>query len=376
MSRSRHRVSRALLVLLATSVAVFVVTFVVKYRQNRAVAAAASAGQSGDGATVAPAPAGNPAPAAPAVPADEIGAVVTQTPTGSKSAAAGGAVVKPVADSATSTTPKPASTSDPAKPQTSTVVLSSKPLADAKAKADAGKSLEARDIYNAALLSGKLSPDETKAAKSQLAELNEKVVFSPARFDADAWTSTFTVPPGGVLAKIAKRFDVTPELLQRVNGISDPRRLQAGQSIKVVKGPIHAVVDKSDFTIDLYLGAPGGDGSSFLTTYRVGLGADDSTPTGKWLCGTKLPNPTYHSPRGEGVIEADDPANPLGDFWIALTGVEGGAVGKLSYGIHGTIEPHTIGQQASMGCIRMRNEDVARVFELLTEGKSTVVVID
>jgi len=29
-----------------------------------------------------------------------------------------------------------------------------------------------------------------------------------------------------------------------------------------------------------------------------------------------------------------------------------------------------------MGCIRMRNEDVAIVFELLVEGKSTIVVKD
>jgi lipoprotein-anchoring transpeptidase ErfK/SrfK len=258
------------------------------------------------------------------------------------------------------------------------VVLSSRPLADAKAKADGGKLLEARDIYNAALLSGKLSADETRAAKAKLAELNGTVVFSPSRFDADPWTGSFTVPPGGVLAKIAKRFDVTPELLQRVNDISDPRRLQAGQSVKIVRGPLHAVVDKSDFTLDLYFGAPGGPGSSYLTTYRVGLGANDSTPTGKWLVepGKKLANPTYHSPRGEGVIDADDPANPLGDYWIALTGVEGGAVGKLSYGIHGTIEPDSIGKMASMGCIRMRNEDVARVFEMLVEGKSTVLVVE
>jgi lipoprotein-anchoring transpeptidase ErfK/SrfK len=375
MSRSRHRVSRVLLVMLAASVAVFVVTFVVKQRQNRAVAAATTEGAGGTAVTADAAVPGGEPPAITSA-SDETDALVTQAPTGKTGTAA--PLVKPViATTAGGTTPTGAAPSaTPTPSQVATIVLSSKPLADAKAKADAGKLLEARDIYNAALLSGKLSPDETRAAKAQLSELNGTVVFSPSRFDTDTWTGSFTVPPGGVLAKIAKRFDVSPELLQRVNDISDPRRLQAGQSVKIVRGPLHAVVDKSDFTLDLYFGAPGGPGSSYLTTFRVGLGANDSTPTGKWRCGTKLTNPTYHSPRGEGVIDGDDPANPLGDYWIALTGVEGGAVGKLSYGIHGTIEPDSIGKMASMGCIRMRNEDVARVYELLTENKSTVVVVE
>jgi lipoprotein-anchoring transpeptidase ErfK/SrfK len=112
----------------------------------------------------------------------------------------------------------------------------------------------------------------------------------------------------------------------------------------------------------------------YVTTLPVGLGEDGSTPTGVWAVQNRLPNPAYYSPRGEGVIAADDPKNPLGEHWIGLTGTEGAAVGKSSYGIHGTIEPDSIGKQASMGCIRLRNEDVARVYDALVEGKSTVTV--
>jgi lipoprotein-anchoring transpeptidase ErfK/SrfK len=125
-------------------------------------------------------------------------------------------------------------------------------------------------------------------------------------------------------------------------------------------------------------GEPRAEGSVYVTTYRVGLGRDDSTPTGKWLVEPqrKLKNPTYYSPRGEGVIPADDPKNPLGHYWIGLTGVDGHAIGKESYGVHGTIDPDSIGKQASMGCIRLGNEDITMVFELLVEGKSTVTVQD
>jgi len=83
-------------------------------------------------------------------------------------------------------------------------------------------------------------------------------------------------------------------------------------------------------------------------------------------------NPVNYSLVGEGMIAADDMKNPLGVHWIAIEGIEGNAVGATSFGIHGTIEPQTIGKQASMGCIRLLNEDVAQVFEMLYEVKSTV----
>ena len=114
----------------------------------------------------------------------------------------------------------------------------------------------------------------------------------------------------------------------------------------------------------------------FVTSYPVGLGRDDSTPVGTWIVEPhrKLKHPTYYSPRGEGVIAADDPKNPLGGYWIGLTGTEGQAVGKLSYGIHGTIDPDSIGKQSSMGCIRIRPDDIAVVFDMMVEGKSLVLV--
>ncbi len=51
-------------------------------------------------------------------------------------------------------------------------------------------------------------------------------------------------------------------------------------------------------------------------------------------------------------------------------------MGAVSYGIHGTIEPESIGTNASMGCIRLKDGDIDAVFNMLSEGKSTVKVID
>jgi lipoprotein-anchoring transpeptidase ErfK/SrfK len=251
-------------------------------------------------------------------------------------------------------------------------------LSQAKSMADAGQILKARNAYNEALVSGKLSPADEKAAKAAIAEISKTLVFSPRRFPEDALQTTYVVKSGDRMAKIADQFDIPWELLCKINNLSDPRKMRAGQTLKIIKGPFHAVVTKSAFTLDIYLGAPGGPGSTYVTTFGVGLGKDDSTPTGTWEVKpqSKLRNPTYYSTLEEGprIIAADDPKNPLGEYWLGLTGVDGHAVGKESYGIHGTIEPDSIGKMSSLGCIRMLNENVAQVFDMLVETKSHVVV--
>ena len=90
----------------------------------------------------------------------------------------------------------------------------------------------------------------------------------------------------------------------------------------------------------------------------------------------RMRDPKWWGARDQRPIESGDPKNPLGKYWLALTGVEGKAEGQQSYGIHGTIDPESIGKQASMGCIRMRNEDVAVVYSVVLSGKTTVVVKD
>ena len=253
-------------------------------------------------------------------------------------------------------------------------------LADAKRTADAGAPLAARSRLNAALLAAALAPPDADAVRAALADLNRTILFGPRPFAADPYQSLVTVEPGDLMQRIAARHDVTWELLSRVNDDLDPRRLRAGAKLKVIRGPFHAVVSKSRYAIDLYLGAlpaaadPSAPGTPapaaplFVATFPVGLGTENGTPEGLWRVDAprKLKNPTYHSPRGEGIVPGDDPSNPLGERWIPLEGIGGDAVGRRSYGIHGTIEPQTIGTQSSLGCVRLLNADVEFVYDLLT----------
>lgn len=92
--------------------------------------------------------------------------------------------------------------------------------------------------------------------------------------------------------------------------------------------------------------------------FRVAVGAPESpTPAGEFRIVQRLVRPTYYAP---GVIIPAGPQNPLGPRWIGLN--------LKSYGIHGTNQPRSIGRNESHGCIRMRNRDVAQLFEMVRVG--------
>jgi lipoprotein-anchoring transpeptidase ErfK/SrfK len=64
-----------------------------------------------------------------------------------------------------------------------------------------------------------------------------------------------------------------------------------------------------------------------------------------------------------------DPQNPLGTRWLPwLSGGE-----KTGFGFHGTNEPDAVGGRVSQGCVRMRNEDVELLYEILPQGSRVVV---
>jgi hypothetical protein len=99
-----------------------------------------------------------------------------------------------------------------------------------------------------------------------------------------------------------------------------------------------------------------------IASYPVGLGIDDSTPTGDFAIANKLLNPDWFN-RGE-AVKAGDPRNPLGKHWMGL----GTAAGPTSYGIHETRETGSIGANRSRGCVRMRPEDATALFSMVDVG--------
>jgi len=246
--------------------------------------------------------------------------------------------------------------------------------ARAEALIEAGRQAQARGDLLAArahfsdAMQSPLSDAEETFLRAELTRLGQDTVFSARVLEGDPWVARYVVEAGDTLGRIASKFNVTPELLATINQLRDKNMIRLGQALKIVQGPFHAIIHADRFTLDVYLG------KTFVRSFRVGLGAEGSTPRGEWKVATKLVNPTYYPPRGGQIIAADDPQNPLGERWIGLEGVGGEAMGQLRYGIHGTIEPETIGRNASLGCVRMFNEDVELLYTYLVEKHSTVVV--
>jgi LysM repeat protein len=244
-------------------------------------------------------------------------------------------------------------------------------IAAARKRYEAGRVIEARHELNA-MLDAKRATDEADEIRALLTRIADETIFGKQRIAEDPLCEIYTIQKGDRLIHIARKFGVPPEALMMINGIGAPERIRENQRIKVPEGPFHAKIYKSDFRMDVYLQ------DLFVRSYRVGLGADQGTPTGVWRVKNRLPNPTYFpsaSAPDKRIIPPDDPMNPLGERWIGLEGVEGEAVGHEGYGIHGTIEPDSIGRAVSLGCIRMHNEDVAVVYSLLLPGKSTVTIL-
>jgi len=226
-----------------------------------------------------------------------------------------------------------------------------------------GKLVAARGIYSEIVDQG-LKSDENHKIVKRLEELADKMIFSNVHIDGDALTEMFDVPPGGVADRIAARKRIGRELLRKVNDLNDKYQLQANQKIKVINGPFHVVVDKSDFTLTLFLKDPNTKKPVFIKRFTVGLGQDNSTPTGTWYIRNMELNPDWRNPKNGKFIKPDEAGYPLGKpgRWIGLAGKNGNAKGTSGYGIHGTPERDSMGKMASMGCVRMLDEDVAQVW--------------
>ena len=234
--------------------------------------------------------------------------------------------------------------------------------------------VDARRALSNALQSGRLSESEVAQARGVLTDLNDRMVFSPEIMAGDPYSVEYIVQGGDTLSGIVKKMGVQVDwrFIQRINNIKSASGIRPGQNLKLVTGPFHAEVDKKSYRIDLFLGE--GANQVFVRSYRVGLGEYNSTPIGSFKVrrNSKLINPTWVNPRTRAFFAADDPMNPIGERWIGLEGIEERTADLSGLGIHGTIEPETIGKDASMGCVRMHSDDVAEIYEVLAEGVSTV----
>ncbi len=241
-----------------------------------------------------------------------------------------------------------------------------------------GDPVAARVLLSRVVLDAQASADDRRTARERLAAVNEDLVFSATVRPGDPLTESYTVRSGDQLGSIVSRRGLAVDwrLISRVNKV-EPTKLREGRSIKLVRGPFHAIVAKSEYRLDLFAGAPDEpERWLYIRSFPVGLGAGNSTPTGTFVIKkhSKLVNPPWVNPQTGERFAADDPKNPIGEHWLGWEGV-GDAASYTGFGLHGTIEPGSIGKQMSMGCVRMLPADIALVYECLVEQISVVKVV-
>ena len=223
----------------------------------------------------------------------------------------------------------------------------------AKKAAGEGDLVRAKALYQGIV---EKFPGSGKIASAQeaLEDINVKLLFSNI---PTADSETYVVQKGDTLNKIARNIGTTPEMIARSNGLTGSA-IRAGQSLKVCKAKFSIVVDKSQNILTLR------SGQDIVKTYRVSTGKNSCTPVGAFKIINKIVDPPWYKEPGV-VIAASDPKNVLGSRWLGIS--------KPSYGIHGTIQPESIGQSVTEGCVRMKNSEVEELYDIVPENTEVVI---
>ncbi len=237
----------------------------------------------------------------------------------------------------------------------------------------------ARKLLSQTLLSADITHTQAQYLRDELTIINNQLLFSPVVDPNDPMAETYTIKSGDSLSKIAAQRELAThwKLIARINQIADPSKIRLGQNIKLIRGPFHAVVHKSAHRLDIFHGSPADpDSWLFIKSFDVGLGSNDGTPVGEFVVSAnKLENPGWVNPRdAREQYSPNDPDNPIGEYWIGITGV-GQYSSLTSLGLHGTIDPDSIGSDESMGCVRLADGDIDVVYELLAEHISRVLIV-
>jgi len=215
--------------------------------------------------------------------------------------------------------------------------------------------LKARDAYQV-ILSKYQNIDNIVEVQEKVAILNTNILFSAIVTDRDEF---YEVEPGDTLSKIARKFGTTVDLIKISNSLKGDM-IKTRAKLKISKAKYKILIDKSQNLLTLFF-----DDGKIFKTYSVSTGENNSTPVGIFTVVNKMKDPVWY--KQDVIVPAESPDNILGSRWLGFS-VKG-------YGIHGTTEPDSIGQQVTAGCIRMLNSDVEELYAIIPV-RTEVTVVD
>jgi hypothetical protein len=127
--------------------------------------------------------------------------------------------------------------------------------------------------------------------------------------------------------------------------------LRAEEELKIPKQELHVEVWRGARVTVVFAG------DRPVRIYPASVGREgEETPLGEFTLGICEEKPVYYGVTPP--VPYGNPDNPLGERWLGFSE-------KTSYGIHGTNSESTIGSRESEGCVRMHNQDVIDLFDLV-----------
>ncbi len=225
-----------------------------------------------------------------------------------------------------------------------------------------------------------LEADAGHALAERLAPYCQRAFFGPERWDGmdRLGLVLHRVNSGEIPGRIAKRYHVSPGMLEWLNAGYDERKLQVDQVLKLFDATgLSLIADTRRCRLAAWTerASSAGPRWTLIGYWPVGIGAEATpTPLGKTRIVERARDPSWTDPVTRQVFAPGDPENILGGYWIRL---DQAGLGKTGIGLHGYTkgEPaEWLGKRGSNGCLRLRQRDVAQVFHVAVEGTPVTIV--
>jgi lipoprotein-anchoring transpeptidase ErfK/SrfK len=132
--------------------------------------------------------------------------------------------------------------------------------------------------------------------------------------------------------------------------------------------------------MDIFL-KPEGLSPLFVKRISVGLGKNDKTPPGMFKIARKAEHPSWKAlpdSKIQGFINYGEKGYPFGKkaLWMGLAGMDGSTRHRSGYALHSTSSQSSIGKARSHGCIRIGDNNIETIYDMMREGASTVRIRD
>jgi LysM repeat protein len=200
-----------------------------------------------------------------------------------------------------------------------------------------------------------LSAQQRADVQTLLGQLAGSVIYEGP--PAHRLEPPYLVTAGETLVDIAERFSVPWQLLAKINGISNPSEIRAGQELKVVRGPFSAIVDLSDRQLTLMLDR------RYAGRFDLEVSPQTSLEEGQWKVDQKLVTPS-----GPGVYPSSASSE---DRSLVLANSTAPTTEVAVLRGPGNTDPAAIQPRGRM--LRLRANEIEDVFDILSVGSRVII---